>query len=140
MDLLSSFDSLISPWHRLQPEIDSSLDRKLEYQFERSTRNEDKNSNVNFQKNCDQQKLKSPAKFLSVPEFSIQPLFPFTFDLPPQVNNKDQEQQQQQQQQQHQQQHQQQQHLETEANLTPLEQTNEWLKNLCQKRQQKRYR
>ncbi len=130
MDLLS-FDSLISPWHhRLQPEIDSSLDRKLEYQFERSAKNEDKNSNVNFQKNRDQQKLKSPAKFFSVPEFSIQPLFPFTFDFPPQVNNKDQEQQQKHQQQ----------HLETEANLTPLEQTNEWLKNLCQKRQQKRYR
>ena len=132
MDLLS-FDSLISPWDRLQPEIDSSSDRKLQTQFERSTKNEEQNSKVNFQDRNDQVKLKTSAKFSlqssNVPEFSIRPLFPFTFDLASPVNKKEQEQHQQQQQ-----------RFETVANLTPVEQTNEWLKNLCQKRQQKRYR
>ena len=134
MDLLS-FDSIISPWdHRLRPEIDSSSDRKLQTQFERSTKtDEEQNSKVNFQDRNDQVKLKTSVKFSlssNVPEFSIRPLFPFTFDLAPQpVNNKDQEQQQQQQQ-----------RFETVTTLTPVEKTNEWLKNLCQKRRQKRYR
>jgi hypothetical protein len=131
MDLFA-FDSLIPPWqYRLQAEVDSSSDRKLPDESGISTKNEDRNLKIHFRESCDQVKVKSSAKFSlsssNVPEFSIQPLLPFAFDLAHPVFNKDQEQQQQQ-------------HLETESSLTPVEETNEWLKNLCQKRQQKRYR